>query len=259
MTKKIVLFVFAMVLFLPLSATNFVKGNICYEIVDGQTARVVLCQTLADTVLIPESVEYGGRSYTVTAISSHAMHGCKRANVVSIPASCNNVRVSAIVGFPYLERILVDSSNMVYCDIQGILFSHDKTTLLCYPSGRNDSICHIPIGVTTIGDQAFFGCRKLQEIVMPSSLSLIGYAAFAGCRMLSSVRLPESVTAIGRYAFYDCSRLMTIEVDTSHPLTLEAETFGYETIRDGHVLLRERSQEMKKKFQKCGFTHFEYR
>lgn len=259
MTKKIVCFVFALVLFLPLSATNFITDNICYEIADDHTARVVLCQTFTDTVLIPEYVEHGDRRFTVTAISSHALHGCTRAKVVRIPASCTNVGVSAFVGCPLLEKILVDSSNMVYCDMQGILFSHDKTTLLCYPSGRNDSICHIPIGVTTIGDQAFFGCRKLQEIVMPSSLLLIGYAAFAGCRMLSTVRLPESVTAIGRYAFYDCTRLMTIEVDTSHPLTLEAETFAYETIRDGHVLLRERSQEMKKKFQKCGFTHFEYR
>lgn len=258
MTKRIVCFVFALVLILPSSATNFITGNICYEIVDGQTARVVLCQTLADTVSIPENVEYGGIRYTVTAISSHAMLGCTGVKVVRIPASCAKVGFSTFVGCPFLEKILVDSSNLVYCDIQGVLFSHDKTTLLCYPRGRNDSICYIPKGVTTIGDQAFFGCRKLHEIVLPSSLSLIGYAAFAGCRMLSTIRLPESVTSIGRYAFYDCTHLMTIEVDTSHPLTLEAETFAYKTVRDGLVLLRVRSQEMKTKFQLCGFSHFEY-
>ena len=108
----------------------------------------------------------------------------------------------------------------------------------------------------------FYGCSSLTDVDLSGfdtrnveSMSFMFY----GCSSLESVILPSKLTSIGRYAFYDCSRLMTIEVDTSHPLTLEAETFAYETIRDGHVLLRERSQEMKKKFQKCGFTHFEYR
>ena len=47
-----------------------------------------------------------------------------------------------------------------------------------------------------------YGCKNT---VIPSSVTSIGENAFNGCKGLTSVTIPNSVTSIGYRAFYDCS------------------------------------------------------
>ena len=61
----------------------------------------------------------------------------------------------------------------------------------------------IPDGVTSIGNEAFWGCSSLRSIVIPDSVTSIGWGAFAGCSSLKSIVIPDSVTSIGRHAFSD--------------------------------------------------------
>ena len=65
----------------------------------------------------------------------------------------------------------------------------------------------IPDSVTTIGDYAFYYCRSLTSVTIPDSVTTIGAAAFRSCSSLTSVTIPDSVTTIGERAFYDCSSL----------------------------------------------------
>ena len=61
--------------------------------------------------------------------------------------------------------------------------------------------------VTTIGDQAFYGCTSLQSIALPESLRRIGGYAFRGCTALESLALPEEMDEIGNWAFVECTSL----------------------------------------------------
>ena len=86
-------------------------------------------------------------------------------------------------------------------------------------SGK-DSVLKIPNTldgktVTSIGDEAFSGCRALTRIELPDSVTSIGDVAFSYCRSLTSIELPDSVTSIGESAFYRCRSLTSIELPDS--------------------------------------------
>ena len=69
--------------------------------------------------------------------------------------------------------------------------------------------------LSTIGEDAFYGCSDLRSIELPASLTSIGGGAFCGCSSLSSIELPASLTSLGNYAFYECSSLESIDLPES--------------------------------------------
>ena len=71
------------------------------------------------------------------------------------------------------------------------------------------------VGLTSIGNEAFFGCSGLTSIEIPNSVIIIGDYAFADCSGLTSIEIPNSVTFIGEDAFSYCSGLTTIEISNS--------------------------------------------
>lgn len=91
--------------------------------------------------------------------------------------------------------------------------------------------------LTTIGDNAFYGCTSLQQVVftqgsalgyigkeafMKSGVSVvdlagtqvteIGYSAFEGCMSLAELTLPETIKVININAFYGCTSLSKVSV-----------------------------------------------
>ena len=66
--------------------------------------------------------------------------------------------------------------------------------------------------VTGIGDNAFYSCSAIQEIVLPESLVSVGDAAFYSCANLQHVSLPSSIRRIGKGAFWNCSELSEITI-----------------------------------------------
>lgn len=65
-----------------------------------------------------------------------------------------------------------------------------------------------------IGQNAFYGCTSLKEIVIPSSVSTIGYLAFYGCTALESVTIPQTATSLGHSLFYGCTSLKNVVLES---------------------------------------------
>ena len=76
----------------------------------------------------------------------------------------------------------------------------------------NDTVVTIPakIGgylVTTLGDSAFEGYRKLREVKFPNKLTKLEPQVFLDCDRLETADLPDSVESIGAQAFKNCKKL----------------------------------------------------
>ena len=73
----------------------------------------------------------------------------------------------------------------------------------------------VEIGVTSIGNSAFYYCTSLSSITVPNSVKSIGYGAFWSCTSLTSVTIPDGVTSIGYGAFWYCTSLTSITIPNS--------------------------------------------
>ena len=70
----------------------------------------------------------------------------------------------------------------------------------------------IELGVTSIGNGAFSGCRNLASVTIPEGVTSIGRFAFEDCSRLTNVLIPVNVTSIGDNAFYGCNSLTSVTI-----------------------------------------------
>jgi hypothetical protein len=117
-------------------------------------------------------------------------------------------------------------------------------TVLYYPTASYSGNIVIPESVmydnqlyyvTAIGDGAFYGCA-LTGITMPCSVTIIGNSAFAGCYRLQDVAIPDNVITLGNEAFASCYGLTNISIPGSVTIIGEnafAGCFGTTTITIG--------------------------
>ena len=120
------------------------------------------------SVVIPETITYKEKSYTVNAIGSFAFSHCPDLTDVTIPSSVTSVGQDAFENCPNLVSV------------------------------------SIPNSVKRINNNTFEGCSGLTSISIPSSVKSIGIEAFMNCSSLLNVTIPDSVTTIGSEAFFGC-------------------------------------------------------
>ena len=72
--------------------------------------------------------------------------------------------------------------------------------------------------VTTVGDMAFYSCRNLSGITLPSSVTKIGTHAFDGCFGLTTMTISSGVSQIGDGAFALCKGLISLAVSPDNPV-----------------------------------------
>ena len=112
-----------------------------------------------------------------------------------------------------------------FVDGRGVKYSKDGRKLLKAP-GELSGTYSVKEGTRIICNSAFWNCRSLSEIVIPSSVTSIGDFAFYGCDSLSEIDIPSSVTSIGDWAFFHCSSLKYISIPQS-VVCLNGNPFAY--------------------------------
>ena len=176
--KKSFLFFILMLMPLMASADPVEIDGIYYNLVSKvKTAEVTSNPSYySGDVIIPKTVTYGGKEYSVTSIGGYAFSSCSGLTSVTIPNSVSSIGLGA------------------FRDCSGL------TSVI------------IPNSVTSIGDYAFEYCSGLTSVTIPNSMTSIGWRVFSNCTGLTSVTIPNSVTSIGIAAFQYCSGLTSIAI-----------------------------------------------
>ena len=185
----------------------------------------------SEAVAVPAEVSSGGDTYAVVRVGVPGPDGRaagvlagSSATSLSLPASVREVADGALLECPSLARIDVSALNETFASFDGALYSHDLTSLLFFPEGRQgaaripdqtaavpaSALSHSP-GLQAVevgaGSAAFASRDGLlygsdmktlvacppgagEAVVLPAGVEIVGPGAFAGCEV-------ASITALG--------------------------------------------------------------
>ncbi len=170
------------------------------------------------------------------SIGETAFLNCSSLYIVCIPKRVRNIAHSAFGFCSSLSAFVVDAINRRYTATDGVLYTKHMDTLVAFPAGRKVVTYNIPSTVTTIGENAFWGCEiayidlpcsvktvddyafhfcTLEKITFGQSLESVGNFAFGLCQNLKSVALPNSLKEIGKSAFAVCNSLTDVLIGDS--------------------------------------------
>ena len=159
------------------------------------------------------TVNYAGIS-TLKIIGSNAFQNATSLTSITIPASVTSISTTSVFQNALsLTSIIVDPNNTSYSDISGVLYNNpSKNTLIQYPLGNTQTSYAIPITVTSIIGNAFYGANNLKSVTLPSASTFVSIepSAFAGALGLTSITIPSTVTSIGSSAFLGATSLTTV-------------------------------------------------
>lgn len=153
------------------------------------------------------------------------------------------MRQIVICSFLLLSSLLAKAADFVEDGFAFNVISLDDMTceILADESIEYSGTLNIPytviykdrsFSVVEVGNKAFEGCEKIEQVVLPETIQSIGNAAFSGCSSLHSINIPESVTSIGEYAFEVCTSLNRIRIPSKIKVLSLGVFYGCSLLKD---------------------------
>ena len=152
-----------------------------YEIKNDQVNVVKFIDHDAETLVIPTTVNYGGKDYDVTKIDAEAFSNHSKLTTLEIPDSVTEIagdevhQTGAFSGCVKLKEVKLGQ------------------------------------GLTHIGAYAFKNCLALQNIVFPVNMQFIAEGAFQGCVALQSVTFNDNVV-LDANSFKNCVNIQSLTI-----------------------------------------------
>ena len=144
---------------------------------------------------------------SMSALEDYSFAGCTGLTKLELPASVEKLSAYTFQNCTSLKEIVVQSEK--YVTEGSLLYTADKKTLVLCAPGYEGSVS-VAEGVERLSDVAFYSCKKLTEVTIPSSVTEIGKECFYGCTGLKKMELPANITSVGESVFSDCSSMESI-------------------------------------------------
>ena len=152
-----------------------------------------------DTLYVPETIVSGEKSYTVVGIIPQAFFVSKikvlhLSKTIRDFYSFGNLLFALGLCCDSLTEIIVDVDNPWITAVDGVLFSKDLESILCFPMNRK-GYYKISESTSKIEDGAFIR-SSLDSIYIPNSIVNIMPYSFLGVKYIKSLRYPNSITRL---------------------------------------------------------------
>ena len=151
----------------------------------------VLDDTAFENCIYLNKVNLGGAK----KLDAGVFRGCQGLTNVSLPATVEDVYMTAFMECINLAAINVADENLVYASKDGVLYTKDFKKLVIYPAGKPDKSYTVVDGCEQIGALAFDDVRYLEEINLAGIMN-IGRQAFEGADKLKEIKFDENVNTL---------------------------------------------------------------
>ncbi len=141
-------------------------------------------------------ISFGDNTANPLYYAHHLYIGGNEVKNLVIPNSVKSISGSTFVGCSGLESIVVNSGNTVYDSREGCNAIIETASNTLVVGCKNTTI---PNSVTSIGDNAFYGCTGLTSIDIPNSVISIGQNAFSGTAWYDNQ--PNGLIYAGKVAY----------------------------------------------------------
>ena len=138
----------------------------------------------------------------ITYIGENSFDMCNSIREIYIPASVNYIHELAFDVNYNLENINVSSDNAYYSSVDGNLYNYDKTVMIRYAIGKDDTIFIMDDKVVEIADYCFSRAETLKNIILGKNVKYIRYFSVSSCHSLTDISLPSGIVEIENDAFY---------------------------------------------------------
>lgn len=227
--------------FLPAvaSAQYFEVGGIVYGITSEQTVEVLSNYYLHNTpysgaITIPQTVEYGGTSYTVTALAESAFESCTTVTSLTLPPTIRSIGSHCFYNCTLTTLLLPDSLHRI--DDHAFLYSSISSLHLpaCFEEYDECSFWARNLTSITVDENnpryrsidgwlyskdsltlCIVPSGETGAVTVPSYVRHLGDMAFGFCGNITSVTMLEGLTTIGDFAFNCCATVDNIVIPST--------------------------------------------
>lgn len=144
---------------------SHMADGLTYVPLNSRTARITGCSLTGD-IVIPEKLD----GYQITDLASGLFFYKRGITSVTLPATVTRfggnpeTASSVFEGCRDLEAVHVDPKNPAFSSENGILYSKDRSVMLLYPSGREETEVVFPVRVTRFAFNSFYEITKSKRI-----------------------------------------------------------------------------------------------
>lgn len=186
----------------------------------------------------------------VVSVGAYALNCDEKVKVINIGAEVENVDPKAFYSCWALQQIEVDENNPNYCDIDGVLYNKDKTTIICRPCDHDTYLAekygfakydNNGYRIEPVPEDANYEqyVKDVLTFVVPSSVDTIGQLCFNYANM-KTVYIPEGVKTIETLGFFEIPLLENVysyktdtEITDSHFVSSELLGNVYNSLPEG--------------------------
>ena len=229
--------------------TLFTLGGITYSITSESTVQVgsgreAAVSEWATTANVPESVTYGGKTYSVTAVAEGAFENCSRLTSITLPSTITALGDRAFAGCSGLKALSVNMTTdpainaEMFTGIEGCKLYVPKEWSSAYSWGtyfwpiiRGETFTAIVNDVETtflitsentvqLGDASvaiptdYSGAYAIPETVEHEgttyTVTAIAREAFKGIKQLTSIVMPATILKADTWFAGQCSALKSV-------------------------------------------------
>lgn len=166
----------------------------------------------------------------VTKIDEYAfVSNFYKPQAIYIPDSLSIIENNYFYLCSSLKEVVVSSTHPTLYAHDGILFSKDENSLICYPAGNQSGAYSIPKSVEKIGKNAFVN-TNLKTLLLSESVTYIDDFAFWNCK-IDNLFIPSTVSYLGNCAVNNQMRNLTIAQDHDSYILEDGKLFSRDKTR----------------------------